>query len=53
MLTAINSKFPLGFGARDIDEQWLPVSDFLEKPIDLEVLRDKVAQLLQKAASGA
>jgi len=51
MLTAINAKFPLGFGPKDIDEEWLPVTDFLEKPVDFEVLRDSVAKLLKKDAA--
>lgn len=46
MLTAINTKFPLGFGPKDIDDSWMPVTDFLEKPVDFDVLRDKVARLL-------
>jgi DNA-binding response OmpR family regulator len=46
MLTAINTKFPLGFGPKDIDDSWMPVTDFLEKPVDFDVLRDKVAKLL-------
>ncbi len=46
MLTAINTKFPLGFGPKDIDDNWMPVTDFLEKPVDFDVLRDKVAKLL-------
>ena len=46
MLTAVNSRFPLGFSAQDIDDAWLPVDAFLEKPVDLDVLREKVAQLL-------
>lgn len=46
MLTAVNTKFPLGFSADDIDESWLPITDFLEKPVDFEVLKKKVAQLL-------
>jgi len=48
MLTAVNAKFPLGFGSRDIDDNWLPVSDFLEKPVDFDVLRGKVDALLLK-----
>lgn len=48
MLTAINAKFPLGFGPEDIDDSWLPASDFLEKPVDFSVLKSKVAQLLSK-----
>ena len=47
MLTAVNQKFPLGFGSRDIDDTWLPVSGFLEKPVDLDVLRDKVDAVLR------
>jgi len=46
MLTAINAKFPLGFGPNDIDSEWMPVTDFLEKPVDFDVLREKVAKLL-------
>ena len=46
MLTAINTKFPLGFGSQDIDDRWLPVTDFLEKPVDFDVLLHKVAELL-------
>ena len=49
MLTAINMKFPLGFGKKDIDENWLPVADFLEKPVDFEVLRHKVSALLNES----
>ena len=46
MLTAINTKFPLGFGPKDIDDSWMPVTEFLEKPVDFDVLRAKVANLL-------
>ncbi len=46
MLTAVNARFPLGFSAKDIDEDWLPVSDFLEKPVDLDVLSARVAAML-------
>jgi DNA-binding response OmpR family regulator len=51
MLTAVNSKFPTGFSARDIDADWLPVTDFVEKPVDLDVLVNKVSALLQRVAS--
>ena len=46
MLTAINTKFPLGFGPQDISDDWLPITEFLEKPVDFDVLRGKVAKLL-------
>ena len=46
MLTAVNGRFPLGFSSRDIDNTWLPVTDFLEKPVDIEVLLAKVSAIL-------
>ena len=46
MLTAVNARFPLGFSSRDIDETWMPVTEFLEKPVDLGALREKVTSLL-------
>jgi DNA-binding response OmpR family regulator len=52
MLTAVNRKFPLGFGATDIDEEWLPVTDFLEKPVDLDVLAERVSAVIAKGAQG-
>ena len=48
MLTAVNTRFPLGFSSKDIDEDWLPVTDFLEKPIDLDVLAERVKAMLAK-----
>ena len=48
MLTAINTRFPFGFSREDIDEFWLPVNDFVEKPVDLDVLCDKVEALLAR-----
>ena len=51
MLTAISQKFPLGFGADDIDGDSLPVADFLTKPIDFKVLVNRVSALL--AGAGA
>lgn len=46
LLTAVNTKFPLGFDAKDIDDSWMPVSAFIEKPVDLDVLQSKVEGLL-------
>ena len=50
MLTAVNAKFPMGFSSKDIDDAWMPVTDFVEKPVDLDVLQNKVAELLAKDA---
>lgn len=46
MLTGVNQKFPLGFSNIDIEPTWLPVSAFLEKPVDFDVLKQKVSTLL-------
>jgi CheY-like chemotaxis protein len=53
ILSAVNSKFPLGFSSRDIDENWLPVSAFLEKPVDITDLCDKVTELLAQPGAVA
>jgi CheY-like chemotaxis protein len=46
MLTAVNQQFPLGFSNKDIDPKWLPVVDFVEKPVDFDLLRQKISRLL-------
>ena len=46
MLTAVNQQFPLGFSNKDIDPKWLPVVDFVEKPVDFDLLRQKITRLL-------
>ena len=53
MLTAVGQMFPFGFGSGDIDDESLPVDDFLEKPLAPDVLRSKVAQLIEGSAPGA
>ena len=52
-LTAVNAKFPLGFGRQDIDGDWMPVEGLLEKPMDLQLLPAKVEALLSGARPGA
>jgi len=45
ILSAVNTKFPLGFGPQDLDDEWMPVQDFLEKPIDFDTLLERVDRL--------
>lgn len=52
MLTAVNQHFPLGFSSKDIDQTWLPVTIFLEKPIDFPVLRSKINELVNGGTKG-
>jgi len=49
MLTAVNESPSIQFSAGDIDDTWQPVKDFLEKPVDLDVLRNRVNSMLEGA----
>ncbi len=48
MLTGINQDFPMDFSAQDIDPDWMPVQDFMEKPVQLPALLEKVNNLLKQ-----
>ena len=52
LLTAINTRFPMGFGSSDIDEAWMPVDEFVEKPVDFDVLLGILGRLV-KPKSGS
>ena len=47
LLTAVNEKMPYGFSSKDINSHHSPVDDLIEKPVDLGVLKQKVAQVLK------
>ena len=49
LLTAINQEFPTDFSNRDIDSDWMPVQDFLEKPVDFIELIGKIKEMLKSA----
>jgi DNA-binding response OmpR family regulator len=51
MLTAVNQEFPMDFSADDIDPDWMPVQDFVEKPVDTQELLDKIEKLLSGSKS--
>jgi two-component system alkaline phosphatase synthesis response regulator PhoP len=51
MLTGINQRFDMDFSALDIDSTWLPVTDFLRKPVDPGELVRKVKALLHSAGA--
>ncbi len=52
MLTAVNKVYAgFNFSNCDIDDHWLPVAEFLNKPVDPVVLQEKVAALLSGAGS--
>lgn len=48
MLTAINSHFQLDFSTSDIEESWMPITEFLEKPVNFAELRKKAGELIAR-----
>jgi len=48
LLTGINQDFPMDFSSQDIDPDWMPVQDFMEKPVKMPALLDKVNRLMKK-----
>ena len=46
LLSAINQEFPTDFSRDDIDEQWFPVEDMMDKPVDMKKLRARLTELL-------
>lgn len=48
MLTAVKEKTGLDFKPEAGDQEWLPVEDFLDKPVKPAVLLETVARLLEK-----
>ncbi len=47
LLTGVNQEFPMDFSANDIDPEWMPVQNFVEKPVDIEKLLGKIQELLE------
>ena len=48
MLTGMSHQMPSGFSRQDIDPASLPVTEFLEKPMDFHLLCDKLDRLLHR-----
>ena len=48
MLTAVKERFGLDFKPEAGDQEWLPVEEFLDKPVKPAVLLEKVEKLLGK-----
>ena len=47
MLTAIKDKMGFDFKKENSDPHWLPVEDYCNKPLDYEVLLQKIDQLIR------
>ena len=46
LLTGVNQDYPLDFSEKDIDNNWVPVQAFVEKPANIEILKEKIEELL-------
>ena len=53
MLTGINQKLAMNFSTLDTDTSWLPVTEFMDKPVHLSLLVSKVKSMLQGAGARA
>ena len=49
LLTGVNRQFPMGFSSDDIDPNWMPVQDFVDKRADLRKLLRKINKLLRRS----
>lgn len=47
LLTGINQELPGDLSREDIGDDWFPVQELLEKPVDLNLLRSRVTALLK------
>jgi CheY-like chemotaxis protein len=47
VLTAIKDKMGFDFQKESADPNWLPVDDYCDKPLDYELLLEKVEQLVR------
>ena len=46
LLTSINKNYRIKYGPQDIDDTWMPVQEFIEKPVDLDMLLSKISSIL-------
>ena len=47
MITSVNREGSVRFGNKDIDPDWLPISEFVEKPVKRKHLLELVDRLIQ------
>ncbi len=48
LLTSVNQQFPMDFSFGDIDQEWMPVQDFIEKPVTADSLLTAVRKMLHQ-----
>jgi len=48
MLTAVDKKYPFDFGSAAGEPDWLPVDDFMDKPVEAMELIEHIEKLLEK-----
>ncbi len=48
MLTAVDQKYPVHFSSSAGDTAWLPVDDFIDKPVEARVLMERIRKHLSE-----
>ena len=51
MLTGVNQEFGMEFSSLDADNSWLPITEFMDKPVKPEKLVVSVRAILQAAGA--
>jgi len=46
LLTGVNQEFPASLTAKDIDKDWMPVQDFIEKTVQPAILIERIRKML-------
>lgn len=46
ILSAVNVRFKLGFSKKEIDSDWMPVKEFVDKPVEPEKLLATIKKVL-------
>jgi len=52
LMTGVNQEFPMDFSVDDIDPDWMPVQDFIEKPASVAALIARVQKILEGVTEG-
>jgi CheY-like chemotaxis protein len=53
LLTSVNEKQSMNFTTLDIDNSFLPIADFLDKSVDLDILKSRITKLLETSSKQA
>lgn len=52
LLTLVNQEHPMNFSAKDIDPEWMPVQDFVEKTASSREILKRIAKIVKPPKAG-